>query len=107
VCARSAALAEAARIEATALADVSFGAPMLHAIGCAACAVPCVRRRLVSRAVCLLLARVRLRSCSYVYQNKAEQFLGNPLVCGSITARSALACCAAACALTDSRLLFT
>jgi hypothetical protein len=50
---RSAALTEAARIEATALADVSFGAPMLHAIG-------------------------------YVYQNKAEQFLGNPLVCGSL-----------------------
>ena len=50
---RSAALAAAARIEASALADVSFGAPMLHAIG-------------------------------YVYTNKAEQFLGNPLVCGSL-----------------------
>ena len=48
------ALAEAARIEATALAEVSFGGPMLHAIG-------------------------------YVYVNKADQFLGNPLVCGSIS----------------------
>ena len=54
-CFRSA-LAEAARIEATALAEVSFGGPMLHAIG-------------------------------YVYVNKADQFLGNPLVCGSFAVR--------------------
>jgi len=46
-------LAEAARLEASTLAEVSFGAPMLHALG-------------------------------YVYQNKAQQFLGNPLVCGSL-----------------------
>lgn len=52
------ALAEAARIEASALAEVSFGGPMLHAIG-------------------------------YVYVNKADQFLGNPLVCGSIAVRHA------------------
>ena len=50
------ALAEAARIEAAALAEVSFGGPMLHAIG-------------------------------YVYVNKADQFLGNPLVCGSFAVR--------------------
>ena len=55
------ALAEAARIEASALAEVSFGGPMLHAIG-------------------------------YVYVNKADQFLGNPLVCGSIAVRYLAAC---------------
>ena len=50
--AQRAQLAEAAGLEARALAEVSFGAPMLHALG-------------------------------YVYQNKAQQFLGNPLVCGA------------------------
>jgi len=48
------ALLEAASVEANALAEVSFGAQMLHAVG-------------------------------YVYQSKAEQFLGNPLICGSVS----------------------
>ena len=48
------AMGAAASLEAAALAEVSFGPEMLHALG-------------------------------YVYQNKALQFLGNPLLCGSLT----------------------
>lgn len=48
------AYAAAAALEAQALAEVSFGPEMLHALG-------------------------------YVYQNKALQFLGNPLLCGSLS----------------------
>ena len=48
------AMGQAASLEAAALAEVSFGPEMLHALG-------------------------------YVYQNKALQFLGNPLLCGSLS----------------------
>lgn len=81
---------EAAATEASALAEVSFGAAMLHTIGCALfspCWMLCpshhqhatarththTSQRQPDRPFFRFLLR------SYVYVNKAEQFLGNPL----------------------------